>query len=157
MVSVSRAVCVGGETDSVFVGLSTFSLLRTFTVTAAEVGTDGTSFARGLVPTFPAGNSILVIGLVGTTILPTHFFLGSALAKDKTTRKMRRGQAFAAFMGMVISIIVVVAAVVLFRIGLFGAAFTDCITQALSAGIVARGCLKPLGEDFSVEDNAKWG
>ena len=45
-------------------------------------------------------------------------------------------------------------AVILFRVGLFGAAFTGCITQALSAGVVVRGCLKPVD---ATDDDPKWG
>ena len=54
-----------------------------FLVTAIRLGPDVGELLRGLlVPTIPAGGTVLVLGLVGTTVVPYNLFLGSALARE---------------------------------------------------------------------------
>lgn len=51
-----------------------------------------------LVPTIPIGSELIVLGLVGTTIVPYNIFIGSAISKGQTVKLMR--------IGLVVSIIV---------------------------------------------------
>jgi Mn2+/Fe2+ NRAMP family transporter len=108
---------------------------------------------------------VLVLGLVGTTVVPYNLFLGSSLARDSGLREMRWGLAVAILGGGVISLGVLVvgsalgggleydrlAAVVGDRlgggaqaslaIGLFAAGFTSAVTAPLAAALTARSLL----------------
>jgi Mn2+/Fe2+ NRAMP family transporter len=134
-----------------------------FLVTAVRLGPDLVELARGLlIPRIPAGGTVLVLGLVGTTVVPYNLFLGSALARDNALGEMRWGLALAVGGGGLISLAVLVvgsflgggleyerlAAVLSDRLGrggelslafgLFGAGFTSAITAPLAAAITAR-------------------
>lgn len=55
-----------------------------FLVTAAAVGADLPALLRGsLVPTLPAGASVIALGLVGTTIVPYNLFLHASAARER--------------------------------------------------------------------------
>ncbi|MEE4272657.1 MAG: divalent metal cation transporter [Thermoanaerobaculales bacterium] len=146
-----------------------------FLVTAVRLGPDVGDLLRGLmVPRIGAGGSVLVLGLVGTTVVPYNLFLGSALARDTDLRQMRWGLALAIGGGGLISLAVLVvgsslgggleyerlAAVLTERLGsgaekalafgLFGAGFTSAITAPLAAAIAARSLLaRDGGPDWS--------
>jgi manganese transport protein len=137
-----------------------------FLVTAVRLGPDLGELAMGLlVPRIPAGAAVLVLGLVGTTVVPYNLFLGSALARESHLGEMRWGLAVAVVGGGAISLGVLVVgsalggglaynqlAVVLgdrlgggagtsLAIGLFAAGFTSAITAPLAAAITARSLL----------------
>jgi len=137
-----------------------------FLVTAVRLGPDLLSLFSGLlIPRIPSGGSVIVLGLVGTTVVPYNLFLGSALARDNELKEMRWGLALAVGGGGLISLAVLVtgsalgggleyerlAAVLAERIGrggemslafgLFGAGFTSAITAPLAAAITARTLL----------------
>jgi Mn2+/Fe2+ NRAMP family transporter len=146
-----------------------------FLITAVRLGPDLAALARGLVvPTVPRGSAVLVLGLVGTTVVPYNLFLGSALARDNRLREMRWGLALAVGGGGVISLGVLVvgsalgggleyerlAAVLADRlgvgaawslaVGLFGAGLTSAVTAPLAAAITCRTLLsRPDGPDWS--------
>ena len=145
-----------------------------FLVTAMRLGPDLGELLRGLlVPTIPPGSTVLVLGLVGTTVVPYNLFLGSALARDSQLGEMRWGLAVAVIGGGVISLGVLVvgsalgggleyerlAAVLADRlgrgaeaslaVGLFAAGFTSAITAPLAAALTARSLL---GE----KDDLRW-
>ena len=44
-----------------------------------------------LVPRLPAGSGLLVLGLVGTTVVPYNLFLGSGLARGQQLGELRFG------------------------------------------------------------------
>jgi len=145
-----------------------------FLVTAIRLGPDLGELLRGLVvPQIPVGSTILVLGLVGTTVVPYNLFLGSALARDSGLGEMRWGLAVAVIGGGIISIGVLVVGSALgggleyerlaavlgdrlgrgagasLAVGLFAAGFTSAITAPLAAAITARSLL---GED----DDPRW-
>ena len=137
-----------------------------FVVTAVRVGPDFTELLTGLlIPRMPVGSTVLVLGLVGTTVVPYNLFLGSALARDNELGEMRWGLGVAVIGGGVISIGVLVVGSVLgggleyerlaavldqrlgqgagssLALGLFAAGFTSAITAPLAAALAARSLL----------------
>jgi Mn2+/Fe2+ NRAMP family transporter len=137
-----------------------------FLVTAVRLAPDPAALVSGLLtPRIPTGSTVLVLGLVGTTVVPYNLFLGSALARDNRLGEMRWGLALAVGGGGLISLGVLVvgsalgggleyerlAAVLAERlgsgaevslaVGLFAAGFTSAITAPLAAAITARTLL----------------
>lgn len=135
-----------------------------FLVTAALLTPSPGELAAGsLVPTLPAGAGLLVLGLVGTTVVPYNLFLGSGLARGQVLAEVRFGLAIAIGLGGVISMGVVVvgttldggfsfealAAVLaerlgawaapLFAAGLFAAGLSSAVTAPLAAAMTAAG------------------
>lgn len=137
-----------------------------FLVTALRLGPDPGELLSGmLVPKIPAGSTVLVLGLVGTTVVPYNLFLGSALAKGGDLRDMRWGLAVAVIGGGIISLGVLVVGSALgggleyerlasvlgdrlgkeaetsLAVGLFAAGFTSAITAPLAAALTVRSVL----------------
>jgi manganese transport protein len=146
-----------------------------FLVTAARLGPDLGELLRGLlVPSIPAGGTVLVLGLVGTTVVPYNLFLGSALARDSTLAEMRWGVAVAVIGGGIISLGVLIVGSALgggleyerlaavlgdrlgggaeasLAVGLFAAGFTSAVTAPLAAALTARSVL-------AEKDDPRWG
>lgn len=118
--------------------------------------------AGALVPSFPPDSGLLILGLVGTTVVPYNLFLGSGIAAGQTLRELRFGIAVAVLLGGVVSmgILVVGSAVdapftfealaatlasrlggwsrALVAWGLFAAGLSSAITAPLAAAITAR-------------------
>lgn len=145
-----------------------------FLITAVRLGPDLRTLLSGLlVPRFPSGSMILVLGLVGTTVVPYNLFLGSALARDHELGEMRWGLALAIGGGGLISLGVLVvgsalgggleyerlAAVLAARlgggaewslaVGLFGAGLTSAVTAPLAGAITARTLLGARPDDWT--------
>ncbi len=137
-----------------------------FLVTAVRLGPDLGALVTGLlVPRMPAGSMVLVLGLVGTTVVPYNLFLGSALARDHDLGEMRWGLALAIVGGGLISLGVLVVGTALggglayerlaavlsdrlgpgadwsLAVGLFGAGLTSAVTAPLAAAITSRTLL----------------
>ncbi len=137
-----------------------------FLVTAVRLGPSFKELFSGLIiPRVPQGSTLLVLGLIGTTVVPYNLFLGSALARGSRLGEMRLGLALAIGGGGLISLGVLVVgtslggglefgrlATVLGRelgrgskvalaLGLFGAGFTSAITAPLAAAITTRTLL----------------
>ena len=135
-----------------------------FLVTALRIGPDAAGVLRGaLVPRIPDGAGLLVLGLIGTTVVPYNLFLGSGIARGQRLRDVRVGLAVAVILGGVISmgILVVGTAVtgefafatlagalsqtlgrwagLAFAAGLFAAGLSSAITAPLAASVTARG------------------
>lgn len=139
-----------------------------FFTTAIFVAQDLSSqeFLNGLViPNLPYENGadLLILGLIGTTVVPYNLFLGSGVS-DKThqLREMRLGLAVAIFLGGIISMAVLIVgtaiegdfsfgalakaltsqlggwAVYLFGFGMFAAGFSSAITAPLASAITAQ-------------------
>lgn len=124
--------------------------------------------AAGVVPAFPSGSSLLLIGLIGTTIVPYNLFLGSGISKGQPLAEMRFGLMVAVVLGGLISAgILVVGTLVpgpfayeglvvvltdrlgpwagyLVGIGLFAAGFTSCVTAPLASALTVSHLLSPL-------------
>jgi len=145
-----------------------------FLITAVRLAPDAAELLAGLtIPRIPPGATLLVLGLVGTTVVPYNLFLGSALARDSRLGEMRWGLALAIGGGGLISLGVLIVgsalgggleyarlgqvlaerlgpgAEVSLALGLFAAGFTSAITAPLAAAITARSVL---GED----DDPRW-
>ncbi len=145
-----------------------------FAATAAEVAPPLREVARGLVrPSLPEGSALLVLGLVGTTVVPYNLFLGAGLARGRSLREARFGIAVAVVLGGTLSASIVVAGTAVgdavsfeaiaaaleerfgaagpwcFSLGLFAAGFTSAITAPLAAAIAARGVFAGRGRDWS--------
>jgi manganese transport protein len=128
-------------------------------------------------PSFPTGSGLLVIGLVGTTIVPYNLFLGSGIGQGQSIGEMRLGIALAVGIGGLISIAILAAgvlvtgtysyealaqalaqnlgsaAIVLFGIGLFAAGFSSAITAPLAAAVTGQSLL---GENQHRWANNQW-
>lgn len=145
-----------------------------FLVCAFQLKPDMGSLLKGsFVPTLPAGSGMVVLGLVGTTVVPYNLFLGSGLAKGQSLSEARFGMAVAIPLGGLISmaILVVGTAVqgdltfaalsnalesrlgawvgMLFAFGLFFAGFSSALTAPLAAALSIQG--------FAArENNERW-
>jgi manganese transport protein len=121
--------------------------------------------AGAVVPRLPGGAELLVLGLIGTTIVPYNVFLGSSLAARQSLPAMRFGLAAAIVIGGVISVsILIVGAALaepftfaalaaeleqrlggwaahLLGLGLWAAGFTSAVTAPLAAALVTRSLL----------------
>jgi Mn2+/Fe2+ NRAMP family transporter len=114
----------------------------------------GEVLAAAVIPRFPEGSLLLVIGLIGTTIVPYNLFLASGIGQGQRLAEMRTGISVAVGIGGLISVAILLvgtavpgtfsyeallAAITgigggwlgyLFGIGLFAAGFTSAITGA---------------------------
>jgi len=131
-------------------------------------------FSGSLIPSFPAGSSLLILGLVGTTVVPYNLFLGSGIAdKSQSVKDMRFGLTVAVILGGIISMAVLIVgtsvtgvfsfeaigkalasklggwAVWFFGIGLFAAGFSSAVTAPLASAFTA-------GDLFQSRNKTKW-
>ena len=136
-----------------------------FLVTAWTLRPPWDELLAGLiVPRLPS-SGLLVLGLIGTTVVPYNLFLGSGLARGRRLGEMRLGLAISIGLGGLISmgVLVVGTAVsgeltfaklaaalgthlggradLLFAIGLFAAGFSSAVTAPLAAALTARSLL----------------
>lgn len=137
-----------------------------FLVTAVSLAPEWTSLLEGaLVPRIAEGSGLLVVGLLGTTVVPYNLFLGSGIAAGERLEEMRFGLSVAVILGGMISLgILVVGSAVsgeltfpgladvlarrlgdwasgLFALGLLAAGFSSAVTAPLAAAITLRGLL----------------
>lgn len=151
-----------------------------FLWTAINLNPSLSTIARSsLIPAFPAGSGLLVIGLIGTTVVPYNLFLGSGLARDQSLREARFGLPVAIVLGGIISgaILIVGSAVsgafsydglasvldqrlgswaeILFGVGLFAAGFTSAISAPWAAALTTRS-LFAAGHDDRAWANDSW-
>jgi len=151
-----------------------------FLVAAAGLGPDLGGLLRGaLVPSMPPGAGLLVLGLVGTTVVPYNLFLGSGIAGGQHLGEMRFGLTVAIVLGGLISMAIVVAGSAvpgtfafaeladvlagrvgggrgLLAAGLFAAGFSSAITAPLAAAITARDLLGTDGAAAWGERGWRW-
>jgi len=115
--------------------------------------------SAAITPSFPVGSSLLIIGLIGTTVVPYNLFLGSGISKGQQLSEMRSGLVGAVVIGGIISAAILVVgtgvtgefsflnlsktletnfgswASWLIGVGLFAAGFTSSITAPLAAAV----------------------
>ncbi len=118
-----------------------------------------------LVPFIPQsqGAGLLILGLIGTTVVPYNLFLGSGMADpSQAIKEMRFGLGIAVILGGMISMSVLIVgsyvngifsydslvsalgnklgswAVVIFAIGMFAAGFSSAVTAPLASAITAK-------------------
>ncbi|MEN8250157.1 MAG: Nramp family divalent metal transporter [Bacteroidota bacterium] len=141
-------------------GLSLLVVVFTLDLNTVEV-------AKGLfIPRFPAGSELLVLGLIGTTVVPYNLFLGSKLATSQELKSMRRGLGLSVILGGLISISLILIgskvtgeysfanvastlanatgswATYFFAFGLFAAGLTSAITAPWAASITFTSTIK---------------
>jgi len=134
-----------------------------FLATAWRLGPEPVGLIRGtFVPVLPSGAGLLVLGLVGTTVVPYNLFLGSGLARGQKLGDLRFGLSVAVILGGIVSMgIVVVGTAVegafsfeslaevlsvrlgdgarrFFAVGLCAAGVSSAITAPIAAAITAR-------------------
>ncbi len=137
-----------------------------FFITAFAVKPDPGLLLKGaFVPQIPAGQGagLLVLGLIGTTVVPYNLFLGSGMAgKKQSLKEMRFGLSFAVLLGGLISMAVLIVgtsvegnfsyeglvralkagtgrwAVIIFGTGMLAAGFTSAVTAPLASAITAK-------------------
>jgi len=112
---------------------------------------------RSLIPKIPAGAELLVMGLIGTTIVPYNLFLGSGLSKGQKLTESTIGLTLAIVVGGIISMAILMVgtlvsepfdfgklsdsltqriggwANLLLAVGLFSAGFTSSMTAPIAA------------------------
>jgi manganese transport protein len=127
--------------------------------------------AGGLIPKIPAQSELLVLGLIGTTVVPYNLFLGSGLKHNQDAAEMKWSLFIAIGLGGLISIAVLITGTAiageftfealafelehligkpgtwLLGLGLFGAGLSSTLTAALAAGITAASIAKKGEED----------
>ncbi|HFA48966.1 MAG TPA: divalent metal cation transporter [Bacteroidetes bacterium] len=122
----------------------------------------GEMMAGAFVPSIPGGSELLVIGLVGTTVVPYNLFLASGLSKGQGMAEMRWGLGLAVLVGGVVSVAILSVglqvegefsfaalagaltnglgawAKALFGFGLFAAGASSSVTAPLAAAITGQ-------------------
>jgi len=146
-----------------------------FVITAFMISPDFSEIIRtGLVPAIPPGAEILVLGLIGTTVVPYNIFLGSGLKHAQSPGEMKLSLAIAIGLGGFVSIAILVTGTAiagqfsfealaaalsdqlgswapwLLGLGLFGAGLSSALTAALAAAVTARSICSVS------EDDTKW-
>lgn len=114
----------------------------------------------------PDGSEWLILGLIGTTIVPYNLFLGSGISHGQSIKNMRFGLVVSVALGGIVSIAILItgtkidaaisfqnlamamgdslgnSAKVMLALGLFAAGFTSSITAPLAAGILAKSIVE---------------
>ena len=153
-----------------FMGCFVFLMGFTFIAVAMFGSYSAGDVVSGMVPKIPEvdGVSMLILGLIGTTIVPYDLFLGSSVVQhDTTVKDMRVGVTVSVVLGGLISMAILVVgtemsaeskqygfsyellaktleshigigAVYVFGIGLFAAGFTSAITSPLISALTAK-------------------
>lgn len=115
-----------------------------------------------VVPAVPQGSQLLVLGLVGTTVVPYNVFLGSGISKGQTIPLMRIGLTISVLIGGFITAAILLAgtaitdfssfsalytdfekrvgssAAVALALGLFAAGFSSAVTSPYAASVISR-------------------
>ncbi len=151
-----------------------------FLVTAVLLRPPLVELAKGLaIPKVPPSSSLLVLGLIGTTVVPYNLFLGSGIARGQKLGELRFGLAVAIGLGGLISMAVVVVGAALsgefsyealaaalgselggwaenlFALGLFAAGFSSAVTAPLAAAVTARSVFAQ-GQDDPAWKERSW-
>ncbi len=122
----------------------------------------GKILQSAIIPAFPEGSSLLIIGLVGTTIVPYNLFLASGITQGQSISEMRVGIVMAILIGGLISMAIMLVGAQLigefsfaslaemmktkmgnfggslFAFGLFAAGLTSSITAPLATAVTAK-------------------
>ena len=101
--------------EKILMGLVLFMSLA-FLFTAFKIGPDIKSFFSGLfIPSFPENSLLIIIGLIGTTVVPYNLFLHVSLAKEKWTspkdlKEAKIDTIVAVLVGGLISVCIIISA-----------------------------------------------
>lgn len=115
-----------------------------------------------VIPVIPTGGELLLLGLIGTTVVPYNVFLGSGISKGQTIPMMRVGLTISVLIGGLITAAILVAgtaisdfssfahlytqfetkvgkgAALALALGLFAAGFSSAITSPFAASVIGR-------------------
>ncbi len=121
----------------------------------------GELVSSAFVPEIPAGATWVVLALIGTTVVPYNFFLGSGLSSSSSLKDMRFGILISVLLGGLVSLAVLLTGTLLeegatlnklievvgeelgptsqffMASGIFAAGLTSAITAPLAAGFIA--------------------
>ena len=127
-----------------------------------------------IIPSFPVHSELLIIGLIGTTIVPYNLFLASGISQGQNMSEMRIGISLAVLIGGMISIAILLVGTqlegefsfanlantmgeksgswtaALFAFGLFAAGMTSSITSPFAAAVTARALFAKDENQWSV-------
>ena len=147
-----------------------------FLVTAIAISPPLPDLIVGLIrPSIPLnpGGGLLVLGLIGTTVVPYNLFLGSGISTGQSIKEMRSGLLVAIVLGGIISMAVLVtgtamsgdftfpalaetldnylggAGTIILGVGLFAAGFTSAVTAPLASAVTVQSL-------FGNRDPQKW-
>jgi len=134
-----------------------------FIYVAFQTDISAVNFMQNMfIPSMPEGSSLLIIGLIGTTIVPYNLFLASGISPGQKIREMRQGIALAVLIGGLISMAIMVVGTqisgefsfealaatldeklgkggaIFFGLGLFAAGLSSSITSPLAAAVTAK-------------------
>lgn len=114
-----------------------------------------------VTPVIPTGSEMIVLGLIGTTIVPYNIFIGAGISKGQTIPLMRTGLAISVAVGGAITAAILIAGISIkdfnsfqeiaaamsqqvgqwgayaLALGLFAAGFSSAITSPFAASLVA--------------------
>jgi len=148
-----------------------------FLVTALAIHPPLPDLLIGLIrPTIALkpGGGLLVLGLIGTTVVPYNLFLASGISGGQSIKEMRSGLLVAIALGGIISMAVLVTGTaitgdftfsvlaatldrylgglgnIILGAGLFAAGFTSAVTAPLASAVTVRSL-------FGNRDPQKWG
>jgi manganese transport protein len=152
-----------------FLGLVVFGMGIAFAYVAWSASPAMGHLSKSLIiPSIPTGSMVLVIGLIGTTIVPYNLFLGSGMGQTGTRQslaEMRWGIGIAVLIGGLISMMILISGTLiageftflnvaqtlatrlgswagaLFAFGLFAAGFSSALTAPLAAAITGQSLL----------------
>lgn len=149
-----------------FMGYVVVIMGISFITTAILLKPDIREILKGsFIPEIPdgSGSGLLILGLIGTTVVPYNLFLGSGIAgKGQQLKEMRFGLSIAVLLGGLISMTVLIAGsfikggfsyqslvetlnsglgkwgVWVFGTGMFAAGFSSAITAPLASALTAK-------------------
>jgi len=144
----------------------------TFFLLAGQQGFSVRQLVDGaFVPVVPPGSALLVLGLVGTTVVPYNLFLGSGISKGQTLPFMRVGLSISVLIGGLITAAILVAGTavtdfssfpnlfadfkvkvghlgaIAMALGLFAAGFSSAITSPYASAVIVRSVFEPKNEN----------
>jgi manganese transport protein len=114
-----------------------------------------------ITPVIPAGSELIVLGLIGTTIVPYNIFIGAGISKGQTISLMRVGLGVSVAIGGAITAAIVIAGISIdsfhsfqeiadamkaqvgewgafaLALGLFAAGFSSAITSPYASSLIA--------------------
>jgi Mn2+/Fe2+ NRAMP family transporter len=102
--------------------------------------------SAAITPRIPDGSDLLVLGLVGTTIVPYNLFLASGISKNQSVPVMRVGLTISVVLGGLITAAILVAGTAISDFSSFSSLFTDVaarsgnlVALAIATGLFAAG------------------
>ena len=147
-------------------GVVVFGMGIAFAYVAVSASPDVSLLTKYLVvPSLPPDSTVLVIGLIGTTIVPYNLFVGSGMSQRQSLSEMRWGIGLAVLIGGLISMMILISGTLvtgdfsfqnvaqtlanrlgswvglLFAFGLVSAGFTSALMAPLAAAITGRSLL----------------